>query len=85
MGETGQVLRRRINGHQYNITHRDTEGSLVALHFNSEGRMLADMTVVAIDKIYSHDSCLRKIRESKWMKTLGTSYPLGMNLRVDSL
>ena len=30
-------------------------------------------------------SCLRKIRESRWIRTPGTSYPLGMNLRVDSL
>ena len=57
----------------------------VALRFNGEGHTLADMTVVVIDKIYSHDSCLCKIWESRWIRTLGTSYPLGMNLRVDSL
>ena len=57
----------------------------VAEHFNCEGHSLAEVIVVAIDKTHSHDSCLRKIRESRWIRTLGTSYPFGMNLRVDSL
>ena len=80
VGETGQLLHCRINGHRFNITHRNTEESPVVLHFNGEGHTLADMTIMAIDKIYSHDLCLRKIRESRWIRTLGTSYPLGMNL-----
>ena len=32
----------------------------------------------------SRDTCFCKIRESRWRKTLSTSSPLGMNLRVDS-
>ena len=85
VGETGQPLHRRINGCCFNITHGKTEESPVAEHFNGEGHTLADMTVVAINKIYSHDPCLHKIWESRWIGTLGTSYPLGMNLRVDFL
>ena len=85
VGETGQPLHRRVNNHRFNIAHRRTEESPVAEHFNGEGHALSDMTVVAIDQIYSHDPCLRKIRESRWIRTLGTSYPSGMNLRVDSL
>ena len=46
---------------------------------------LADMIVVAIDQLYSHDACLRKIRERRWIRTLGTSHAFGMYLRVDSL
>ena len=46
---------------------------------------MADMTVMVIDQIYSRDPTLRKIKESRWIRDLGTSYPLGMNLRVDSL
>ena len=85
VGETGQPLHLRINGHRFNITHGKTEESPVAEHFYGEGHTLADMTVMAIDKIYSHDSCLCKIQESRWIRTLGTSYPSGMNLRMDSL
>ena len=83
MGKTGQPLVLRINGHRFNITYGKTEESPVVEHFNSEGHTLADVIVMAIDKIHSHDSCFRKIRESRWIRTLGTSYPLGMNLRVD--
>ena len=85
MGETGQLRHHRINGHQYNITHRNTEESPVVLQFNGEGHTLPDMTVMAIDKIYSHNSCLLNMQESRWIRTPGTSYPLGMSLRVDSL
>ena len=38
---------------------------------------LADMTVAAIDQIHSRNTCVRKIRESRWIRTLGTSYPSG--------
>ena len=34
VGETGQPLHLRINGHRYNITHRKAEESSVAEHFN---------------------------------------------------
>ena len=46
---------------------------------------LADLTIVAIDQLYSHDVCLHEIQESSWIRTLGTSHPFGMNVRVDSL
>ena len=85
VGETGQPLHRRVNGHRFNITHRRTEESPVAAHFNGEGHSQADMVVAVIDQLYSRDLCLRKIWESRWIRTLGTSHPSGMNLRVDSL
>ena len=85
VGKTGQPLHRRINSHQSDIKQSRTEESPVAEHFNSEGHTLADMTVVAIDQLYSHDSCLCKIRESRWIRTLWTSHPFGINFRVDSL
>ena len=56
----------------FDITQRRTEESPVAEHFNGERHTLADLTVVAIDQLYSHDSRLRKIRGSRWIRTLGT-------------
>ena len=53
MGETGQPLHRRINGHRFNITHEKTEESPVAEHTNGEGHTLVDVTVMAIDKMYT--------------------------------
>ena len=64
VGETGQPLRHRINSHCFDVMQRRTEEFPVAEHFNGEGHTLTDLTVVAIDQLYSHDTCLRKIRES---------------------
>ena len=85
VGETGQPLHMRINGHWYDIAHRRTEESPVAQHFNSGAHGELDMAVMAIELARSRDACLRKIRESRWIRTLGTSFPLGMNLRIDGL
>ena len=85
VGETGQPLHHRVNNHRFNIAHSRTEESTLAEHFNSDEHALSDLTVVVTDQIYSHDACLLKIRESRWIRTLGTSYPSGMNLRVDFL
>ena len=87
VGETVQLqpLHRRIIGHHFNITHGKTEESLVVEHFNHIGHTFAEVTIVAINKIHSHNSCLRKIQESRWIRTLGTSYPSRMNFRVDSV
>ena len=85
VGETGQQLHCRIGSHRFDIKQRRTEESPVAEHFNGAGHTLADLTVVVIDQLYSHDACLHKIRESRWIRTLGTSHPFGVNLRMDSL
>ena len=85
VGKTGQPLHRRVNGHRFKIVHRRTEESPVAVHFNGEGHSQAATVVAMIDQLYSHNPCLRKIRESRWIRILGTSHPSGMNLRVDSL
>ena len=75
VGETGQPLHMTINGHWYNNTHGRTEKFPVAEH----------LAVMAIEFTWSCDVCLRKIRESRWIRILGTSFPLGMNLRIDGL
>ena len=72
---SAHLMHRKINSHRFNITHKRTEESPVAEHFNDEGHTIVDMTVVVIDQLYSHDPCLCKIRESRWIKTLGTSHP----------
>ena len=57
----------------------------MAEHFNSGAHKESDMAVVVTELALSHDVCLRKIREGRWIRTLGTLSPAGMNLRVDSL
>ena len=85
VSETGQPLHRRIDNHRFDILHRRTEEFPVAKHFNSHGHSQVEMAVVAIAHIQSCDPYLRKIRESRWLRALGTSCPSGMNFKVDSL
>ena len=85
VSETGQPFHLRVNGHRFDIAHRRTDESPVSSHFNSGPHTLADMCVMVIEHTRSQDPCLRRIRESRWIRTLGTSFPLGMNLRADSL
>ena len=83
MGETGKPLYMGVNGHQYDIAHWRNEASPVAEYFNSGAHVELDR--LSWFNVRSRDACLRKISENRWIRTLGTSSPLGMNLRVDSL
>ena len=74
-----------MNGHRSDISHNRIEESPVAAHFNSTGHSEADFSVMVIDRLWRDDIVLRKIRESRWIRTLGTVSPRGMNLRTDDL
>ena len=73
----GQLLNHRVNNHCFNITHTRTEESPVVKHFTGNGHNQADMVVAVVDQLYSRDPCFCKIKESRWIRTLGTSYPSG--------
>ena len=85
VGETGQPLHMKVSGHQYDIAHQKTEETPMAKHFNSREYVESEITVMFSEFAQSHDTCLDKLRESRWMRTLGTSSPLGMNFTVNSL
>ena len=85
VGETGHPLHLRMNSYCHDITRKRIEDSPVTAHLNHGTHSLVNTTVMVIDLISSHDSCWGKIGESKWIRTLGTSFPSGMNLRVDSV
>ena len=55
--------------------HHRTDESPVAEHFNGNAHFQGDMVVVVIDHLWSNDSCLRIIWESRWIRTLATSLP----------
>ena len=85
VGETGQPLHSRMNSHRFNISHGRIDESPVAAHFTSEGHTETDLSVMIIDRCWKEDTILRKIRESRWIRTLETSWPSGMNQRTDGL
>ena len=84
VGETEQPLNERMNNHHADVRHNRTEKP-VALHFNSPGHTLDDIQVMVIERLWKSDTVFRKIRESRWISTLDTTWPKGMNLRIDSL
>ena len=53
-----------------NITHDRTEESPVAAHFNSTGHTEADVMVMIIGRLLGNDFTLKKIRDSRWIRTL---------------
>ena len=64
VGETGQPLQRRVNGHHFNVMHRRTEEFPMAEHCTSDGHSQADMVVVVIDQLCSRLRCLCKYRKA---------------------
>ena len=82
----GQVSRRinpEVHPEEYEVPK--VRPDPLAFPYFMEAWVVAVHLVVAIDQIHNHDPRLCKIRESRWIRILGTSYPSGMNLRVDSL
>ena len=82
---TGKPLHARTNDHLSDIMHQRTDVSPVVEHFNSGAHSVSDMTVMAIKLSTNLDPYPRKVKEGRWIGTLETSFPCGMNLWVDSL
>ena len=85
VGETRQPLHNRMNSHCFDIVHRRTDGSPMAAHFNSEDHSETNFLVIIINIYWKEDTILGKIRDSWWIRTLGTSWPSGLNLRTNCL
>ena len=69
----------------FDITHDRTEESSVVAYFNGTDHTEAYVTVMIIDTVSRTDSTLKKIREIRWLRTRGSSWPAGMNLQADGL
>ena len=61
VGETGQPLHNRVNEHRFDITHRRTNKSPVAAHFNLTKHIVEDLTIMVIDQLFDQDSTLQKL------------------------
>ena len=82
VGETEQALNERLNSHRLDI-NRKSKDKPVATHFNLPGHCTADLQVMVINQLQGNDTVLRKIREARWITTLRTVSPGGLNLRSD--
>ena len=85
VGKTGQPVQCTMNGRCFNIMHDCTEESPVATHFDGDGHTEADLTTMTINRLGRNDTAMRKIRESWWIRSLGSSWPKGMNLQMGKL
>ena len=78
VGETGDTLRNRKNGHISDINCKKVDKNEVAEHFcSSPHRIEEDFSIKAIMRV--HNQHERRIIEAKLIKKLGTLTPLGMN------
>ena len=78
MGETGDTLRNRKNGHISDINCKKVDKNEVAEHFCSSPHSIEeDFSIKAIMRV--RDQHERRIIEAKLIKKLGTLTPLGMN------
>ena len=81
VGSTKNALHIRLNGHRYDIGNMKIQKP-VAEHFNRRGHSMEDLTIMVIEKIPKRDVQTRRGREKherKWIGTLHTLDPLGMN------
>ena len=78
VGETGQIIRDRLNNHYSTI--RTNKPTRIATHFtNNHDR--TDMICIPVEKINEgpDQTSTRKLRELDWIKKLDTKYPRGLN------
>ena len=85
VGESRQPLHKGMNSHRYDVTHGRIDGSPVATHFRSDRHCESDLSVCVINRMWTEDTIRRKNWESRWIRTLGTLSPRGMNLPSDAL
>ena len=64
VGETGQKLRERMNGHRADIKNKNN--TPVGLHFNAKGH---EPRISGLQKT-AQDTTARRVREKKWIKLL---------------
>ena len=65
--------------------HWRTDESLVVALFNNTEHSVEDMAVMGIDQLHSLDPTLQKMKDSRWIRDLRTTFSPGVNLRVNSL
>ena len=76
MGETSQVLRRRMNNHRNRLKNLGEQ--YLYKHFCSDGHSIADLSIMPIEQVEVSDtdsvtvSSKRLAREQYWYKELNS-------------
>ena len=77
IGETGRILKFRLDEHRGYINTQD-ESQATGLHFNLPGHSLANLKVSILEQVKINNEQYRKERESFYIRKLNTFYR-GMN------
>jgi hypothetical protein len=83
VGETGQEIRKRLNGHRSNIIGKGKDRTILIKHLR-EAHGQPILPKVCILETLEPDTkpVDRKIRESEWIRLLGTAHPWGLNEQI---
>ena len=78
VGETERELRERFSEHKTSV--RTKSKKVVGLHFNGPGHSMANMEIMAIEKVFTNGTKFIEKRESMWIEKLEAEFK-GLNKR----
>ena len=72
-GETGQTAEERFCGHRNTIVQQCHENTTLAVgqHFRLPGHSVSDLVFTPVEKIFSNNVFVRKVRERQLINKLG--------------
>ncbi|XP_074642873.1 uncharacterized protein LOC141900033 [Tubulanus polymorphus] len=77
IGETGQTLRQRLNGHKFDIRQKKMDKP-IGEHFNLPNHTISNLKVTALHKMNTSNKHTREIMEQKLVQR-GDTVNLGLN------
>ena len=77
VGKTERSLRKRFLEHKGYVTNKMFEKA-TGYHFNTKNHDVCDMTITALEKIYTKDTFFIEEKEREWIRSFNTKYK-GMN------
>ncbi|XP_053377373.1 uncharacterized protein LOC123529459 [Mercenaria mercenaria] len=80
VGQTHQKCSQRMNSHKFDIRHFPDTPTNVSEHFNSENHSVSDFSFMPIDLV--KNDWFRLLKETRWIHTLNTAWPHGMNAKI---
>ena len=77
VGKTERSLRKRFLEHKGYVINKMFEKA-TGYHFNTKNHDVCDMTITALEKIYTKDTFFIEEKEREWIRSFNTKYK-GMN------
>ena len=78
VGQTKRKFADRIREHWLTIVNK--KDTAVGMHFNSKGHSVDDIRAMVLEKVMPNSNRFLLEREDKWIKTLDTKEPFGLNI-----